>query len=365
LTSSSQLSGSSRNLDVLRAIAVLCVYVAHLDRWAFDVQLGYAGVFLFFVHTSLVLMMSLDRTAGQHRFFEFYVRRAFRIYPLSLACIVLVICARIPQSPPAAYAWPGWWNVLANAGLIQNVTHSASVTGPLWSLPWEVQMYIVLPALYLLLQRRSALRVILGTWFLIVLARYLAYTLPVFRPLAVLEFAPYFLAGVVAFQLSRHVSPRLWPSAWPLIILALIAARTALIRGDIVSSPANDAVNYGMCLLLGLLAPLFMDARASWLSAIAHVIAKYSYGIYLFHVPIMWLAFERMNAAPVALRWLVLAVLTVFVPWLAYVLIERPLIEVGKKIASRHSRRAATEAPRPAMVLNPVLVSQLESGGVS
>jgi peptidoglycan/LPS O-acetylase OafA/YrhL len=161
------------------------------------------------------------------------------------------------------------------------------------------------------------------------------------------------------------VSPRLWPSAWPLIILALIVARSALIRGDIVSSPTNDAVNYGMCLLLGLLVPLFVDAQPSWFNTIAHVIAKYSYGIYLFHMPIMWLAFERMSAAPMALRWLVLAVLTVVVPWLAYVLIERPLIEVGQEIARRHSRRAAPEVPRAAMVLNPVAGPQFESGAVS
>ena len=81
-----------RNLDVLRAIAVLFVFVGHL----FDFWFGGAavlgdwlhgmtrmGVILFFVHTSLVLMRSLERLApgNPHFMREFYIRRIFRIYP--------------------------------------------------------------------------------------------------------------------------------------------------------------------------------------------------------------------------------------------------------------------------------------------
>jgi peptidoglycan/LPS O-acetylase OafA/YrhL len=345
---------------------VLCVFVAHLAGDVFGVnglivvtarQLGRAGVLLFFVHTSLVLMMSLDRTAGHHRFVDFYVRRAFRIYPLSLVCIALVAWTRIPVSPHVAYQWFGWGSYFANSALIQNVTGSTSITESLWSLPWEVQMYIVLPGLYLLLQRRRALPIILGTWLVVVAVRYLGYVVPVSRPFTVLEFAPYFLAGVVAFQLSRNVSPRLWPSAWPVMVLALIVARSALMHGDDNGSPVNNVANYGMCILLGLAAPLFVDATVSWLNTIAHQIAKYSYGIYLFHVPIMWLAFVRMASAPMALRWLVLVVLTIFVPWLAYVLIERPLIEVGQTITRRHSGPPVIEVLPTAMVLNSVQVA--------
>src|SRR5690348_17981788 len=75
-----------RNLDVLRAVAVLLVLVDHLltiwdvypqvvTRW----ELGRLGVLLFFVHTSLVLMSSLEREGGASGWVRaFYVRRADR-----------------------------------------------------------------------------------------------------------------------------------------------------------------------------------------------------------------------------------------------------------------------------------------------
>ncbi len=62
--------GFSANLDLLRTIAVLLVLIQHLCRrlhiehlsWIPTTSLGYFGVLLFFVHTSLVLMYSLERT---------------------------------------------------------------------------------------------------------------------------------------------------------------------------------------------------------------------------------------------------------------------------------------------------------------
>jgi peptidoglycan/LPS O-acetylase OafA/YrhL len=54
----------SPNLDLLRATAVLTVFLAHL-LIGLGVkpreEVGAAGVLIFFVHTSLVLMMSLSR----------------------------------------------------------------------------------------------------------------------------------------------------------------------------------------------------------------------------------------------------------------------------------------------------------------
>jgi peptidoglycan/LPS O-acetylase OafA/YrhL len=74
------------NLDFLRSVAVLLVLADHLtrhyhlDRFS---SLGLFGVLLFFVHTSLVLMYSMQRShlTGIGLFKDFYIRRFFRIYP--------------------------------------------------------------------------------------------------------------------------------------------------------------------------------------------------------------------------------------------------------------------------------------------
>lgn len=147
----------SANLDVLRASAALFVLFAHLlqfvgieyvagmsVRW-----LGTMGVFFFFVHTSLVLMMSLERSQpyypGWRQFAAFYLRRAFRIYPLTMFVVGAIALLRIPsgivdyrtiQGAPLTAG-----GVLSNLLLIQNLTLTQSILGPLWSLPIEIQMY--------------------------------------------------------------------------------------------------------------------------------------------------------------------------------------------------------------------------------
>src|SRR6201998_4784980 len=97
--------GVSSNLDVLRAIAVLLVLTQHLCRrmqietigWAPTSSLGLFGVLIFFVHTSLVLMHSMDRSGlqGVPLLKDFYIRRIFRIYPLSILAIVAALALHL------------------------------------------------------------------------------------------------------------------------------------------------------------------------------------------------------------------------------------------------------------------------------
>src|ERR1700730_13549337 len=96
------------NLDLLRALAVSMVLVFHLLRYygistvhgTSLAYLGLGGVLFFFVHTSLVLMFSLERLQQQHRGFQLYcsflVRRVFRIYPLSVVAITIIVLFHLP-----------------------------------------------------------------------------------------------------------------------------------------------------------------------------------------------------------------------------------------------------------------------------
>src|ERR1700741_5259738 len=133
------------NLDLLRAVAVLLGLASHVYVFVTGKQvpvnhrMGQLGVELFFVHTSLVLMQSLDRPrlTGSALFKQFYIQRLFRIYPLS---IVFVSCIY--------FFGPEQWSTLelfSNLTLTQNLTYSKVMSDPLWSLPLEVQMYIALP----------------------------------------------------------------------------------------------------------------------------------------------------------------------------------------------------------------------------
>ncbi len=152
--------GLSANLDFLRSVAVLLVLAQHLSRRTVGEgsdaiptsHLGLFGVLIFFVHTSLVLMYSMERS-GLRRFSlarDFYVRRIFRIYPLSilavLAAVVLHLNSNINGIAGLSHGpLPGWKAILAQVLLVQNLVHVKSIVNVLWSLPFELQMYVFLP----------------------------------------------------------------------------------------------------------------------------------------------------------------------------------------------------------------------------
>ena len=225
-----------RNLDLLRAFAVLCVFLAHLtlllirfdyvpvaDKaiWTALLEiLGHLGVLYFFVHTALVLMYSLDRTHSAGLVLNFYIRRIFRIYPLCIACILGVLLLKVPQVPEGTYVpWSGG-EILANVLLVQNLFRKPDMIMPLWTLPREFQMYLVLPFIYLLLKRISSSVVVLVLWFAFFAA---------VPSVPLLSCFPCFMGGVLAYQLAKESVFRLPSAIWP---AAIFASPSPLLRAQ-------------------------------------------------------------------------------------------------------------------------------------
>lgn len=197
MTPSHVTQSHTRNLDVLRSAAVLCVFIAHLGYAISGAEynaIGGVGVALFFVHTSLVLMMSLER---DRNWFGFYVRRIFRIYPLSTLTVAVILTLHIPRDYSDLFRMPPVGVVIENLTLTQNVFGGPSVSVPLWSLPWEVQMYAILPVLFFFLRSgRSTAAVLIAT----LAVRFAGLALGI-RGLTALQYAPCFLAGVLAYKM--------------------------------------------------------------------------------------------------------------------------------------------------------------------
>ena len=223
------------NLDFLRATAVIFVFIGHLTFFRGITYLGplkiypmgYWGVFIFFVHTSLVLMLSLERQwsmgVQNNLFRSFMIRRCFRIFPLSVFVVSFIALFHIPQQSIEHGYFVGAsqtkWETLSNLLLIQNLTKSGSVLGPLWSLPYEMQMYLFLPLLFVLLRLSKNL------WRFI-LFEILSVAVAIFSfshswiPDFVL-YVPCFLPGVLAYLLMRRGRAKLPSFLWPVTIFAL------------------------------------------------------------------------------------------------------------------------------------------------
>jgi peptidoglycan/LPS O-acetylase OafA/YrhL len=340
-----------RNLDILRALAVLYVFLNHITLEVFrspglvhiSGAFGRFGVILFFIHTSLVLMQSMDSLARKSARWpvQFYTRRVFRIYPLAIVAVFLALVLHTPTAP-----WDGPQTaglnakgILLNVLLLQNIVQVPPAIGPLWTLPIEVQMYVVLPLVFLAIRSRNWTRIMIGLWVASAAVAGLVFHLT--GKMNLLAFTPCFLCGAIAYKLRSTTIPGWSSSLW---VPAIFAATL----GGIVWT-LQVPLEWAMCLGLALLFPHIREVGDGWFSKTCHLVAKYSYCIYLSNLFACWVAFQLLNLGNVALQILVAAAITTVASVASYHLIEDPLIQAGKRVsdhlAPARAPRLATAGP--------------------
>src|ERR1035438_6639051 len=224
----------------------------------------------------------------------FFFPFLFRIYPLSIVCIAVMLLLRIPAEPSAPFHSSDIGRIISNLLLVMNITEHPPILGPLWSLPFEVQMYLVLPILYLFVRRyRSTARLLFvaAIWAIAALAERKALGRSF-----VLQFGPCFISGVLAYQfiLKQRTEPVLSSITWPFAVTGLATFYVFVVR---TSHAASDVpAGWMMCLLLGMMIPQWREIQAPLFGKVVKEIAKYSYGIYLFHNPIIWVSFVVLKS---------------------------------------------------------------------
>lgn len=334
----------SPNLDLLRTYAVTLVVLSHMPDvlgWTWNTRaFGHVGVALFFVHTTLVLMQSLERHGADP--LPFYVRRIFRIYPLAVATVLLIAGLLWVAGNPLSGA-----EVTSNVLLLQHVAGHMSYPYPLWTLPYELQMYLLLPAIFAVTHAaRSAGR--LAALYAIGLAPALALWCLSINGVFSISFIPCFLPGVIAFALMKRVPQCCSP--WLLVAVVVgSSAAVPLLGGPSFTGAANSMAGaqdvrswempllWGMCLLVGIAIALCREVTSAPLQAIGSIVARYSYSIYLTHV--MVTAVTLATPGPWYSRLAQFLALQAAVSILAYRLIEAPGIRFGVRLAGRLSDR--------------------------
>ncbi len=329
--------GQRANLDILRSVAVGAVLFSHLlptlqtvygaDFLSVLSQIGHAGVIVFFVHTSLVLMYSLQRMHSSLKdvTWRFYVRRIFRIYPLAIFAIILVVACRIPAgNPPGPVTGAA---ILSNLLLVQNLVVKRQVLAPLWSLPYEVQMYAVLPFLFLVARKKRASLFIGGLVFFFCLVAWLLNRRT--EHLNLLAYVPCFLSGVLCYTLRKTFRPLLAAYLWPPLVLALVFSYCYLNR-------SGHAIwgDWALALMIGPSINCFVDSRSGIFNRSFSKVALYSYGIYLLHVPVLYFVFTVMQVRNLPAGIALYLALTGAASVATFHAIEAPMVELGRRLSS-------------------------------
>jgi peptidoglycan/LPS O-acetylase OafA/YrhL len=156
-------NGRLEFLDALRGIAALVVAIQHTSEviWPQVVAFshiwwrpGEFGVLVFFICSGFIIPASMERRGNLA---EFWIGRAFRLFPLYLAVVGLGLVA---FATPWAAPGPGYRVVsdsLINTTMLQVFSGRPLVIGASWTLGYEMVFYLLMTVLFMLgWHRRSA-----------------------------------------------------------------------------------------------------------------------------------------------------------------------------------------------------------------
>jgi peptidoglycan/LPS O-acetylase OafA/YrhL len=369
-------------LDGIRGVAVLAVMFYHFGApWD---QGGFLGVDAFFVLSGfLITSLLVEERArdGRISFGAFYLRRALRLLP-ALAVMLLasaVVAATILPDDLRDATWRGIaWTVLYAANW-QKFFSSASVgmLGHTWSLSIEEQFYLLWPPLLALLLHRGT-----RPRKLMLLALGLAAASAGTRALLVLGSretteqvynglhtrADSLLIGcAAALAVSCGLLPGRWPG--PARLLAGVGLPLGLLlcfgKADL---NATSVYEWGFlpfaCAVALLLAGLVAGGVRSYALESKPLVwlGARSYGLYLWHLPVhqVFLTLKIGDGWPTPALLAANAAATVLVAAACYQVVEKPALELKRRLRPRAAAQAAAAVPvtaaEPTYALAPVRV---------
>lgn len=371
-------------LDGLRGIAIMLVMVYHqtlvvgptlIDRAVgFWTMGGWAGVDLFFVLSGfLITGILLDSKGAPGYFRNFYARRVLRIFPLYYAVVAfsLLILPQFQHAKLANFAriqGDEWWYWLYLSNILDGIHHTFrhGILDVSWSLSIEEQFYVVWPLLVFLVSRR-ALAMLCGFLLALAVLWRISLLLVGADPITVFVLTPGRLDGLAVGALIAIATRT--PSL--LIILRRVARPAgagALLAVLGISSigggfdpytPAMQTAGY-LCLAIAYGAILFAvvsppgGAPAQILEwRPLRVLGKYSYALYLFHLPLRALIrdtvygpdrFLTVAGSPLPgqlLFYVAATLLTLLAAWLSWNLYEKHFLALKRFFVTRpHGRRS-------------------------
>lgn len=362
------------SLEGLRGLAALGVLVTHvafqtgatgipvlgriLGRFDLAVALFFAlsGFLLWRPHAAAARGLARPQPV-----LRYWISRATRILPAYWVAVVVVL-AFLPE---ANASFQTWW---ANLALVQVFVPFTLTTGltQMWSLSVEVAFYLILPLLAWGLVR---LRGEKARWRIPVISGTAALCLCwAFLPVPALEgthhdswlpgYLPWFAAGMLLAELASEPPGFVHKMArhrwWMLFGAAVAFALTTTDLGGPEGLVRLEPWQYGTKIALGalmsflLLAPLVLtDPGAQGgnrilASAPALTLGRWSYGIFIWHLPILTIIFPVFGLVPFSgnFRYVLLltVVLSIAVASASYALVEDPARRAVKRWQSRRAR---------------------------
>jgi peptidoglycan/LPS O-acetylase OafA/YrhL len=350
----------TNNFDLIRLAAALQVALMHAvylfgvsGRWWRPLQVGaelFPGVPVFFFISGFLISYSFERNPSLR---DFARNRCLRIYPALAVCFVVSVAAvwasgYLRSVHSTVSAWLKW--TLAQLSIAQFYNPAfmhhygmGILNASTWTISIELQFYAAVPLLYFVLRLRHLSRVRSNAVLLAIAAAFVLFNvfwqhaldhsrpLYAYLGLSCLPWLYMFLAGVLVQRnfvvMQRLLGGRFLPLAALYCVLALLAAKFLHWRFD---NSLNPIVFTGLALVA-------FAAAFSAPSLADRLLRRndLSYGVYLYHAPVINLLLFTGIAAGVPGLVLALAV-TLVLAVASWWVIERPALSLRRHPVYSH-----------------------------
>ena len=348
------------SIDGLRAFAVLAVILYHLN--VPFAQGGLLGVTVFFVISGYLITGLLTAEWDSSHAInlpQFWLRRVRRLFPAIVTVIVVMAALFTFLSPvlltkmrpdivPGLFWFENWWYILRDISYFDAIGAPSPLTH-FWSLAIEEQFYLVWPLILLGVfkagvGKKNVRRICLVLALISALVMALLYN-PSGDPSRV-----YYGTDTRAFslligawlsfvwpgtQLTEESTRNASASSVLVLDIAGLVAFAGIVVMCVFVSGFSDFMYYGGLVLCSVLTAVVIAALAHPRSRLARVaelkpfvwVGLRSYGMYLWHFPIILLLAQLLNVKGVYPWWFdVLVIAIVFaVSAASYTFIENPI----------------------------------------
>jgi peptidoglycan/LPS O-acetylase OafA/YrhL len=324
------------NFDLLRLIAATqvifdhCINHLHIPVSALTTHILYLfpGVKVFFVISGYLISASYERNNNLKDYFR---NRALRIYPGLWACVFITIIVISITGVSFLNKQTIAWLPAQLVGIIYTppfLEHYGfgSYNGSLWTIPLELQFYLLLPICYLLVPKKRLnqlffvlLIIFMGSscWYLLSRTDSLVFKLVRY------SFIPHFyvfLIGVIFQRLQLFKSSFIYNKGlfW---LIGYVALNLLLV--DRIN-PIVFTFGYTIVLAFCILSLAYTLPGLSKKLLRSNDI---SYGIYIYHGLILTVIVQEKFSVPV----IGIVILSYITGYLSWICVEKPFIQKKKK----------------------------------
>jgi len=370
-------------LDGFRGIAIGLVMLHHFTileansalevAWSTLFGMGWIGVDFFFVLSGfLITRILLSEKGSPHFLTNFYFRRALRIIPLYYAVLFFsfVVLPEFPHAKMERFRaveghtiW--YWTFLSNFFIGSQLKWVHGIADLSWSLSIEEQFYLVWPFIVRSVGRRGLFRICVSMIIIAIATRaslhvmgahphfvYL-FTPARFDSIAIGSLIHLAWGGALTRDKARVWSPRIFASCGFLLLLILWKG------GGASDGVLTQVLGFSLCGIVAgsLLVWALSSGEQSRLhkvvgSAPLRVLGKYSYGLYLVHLPLR-AALRDLFLGPSSLKLFpggaitgqlvfygLALIVSLCVAWLSFHLFEKQVLRLKRHFESRANEEA-------------------------